>query len=308
MRMKKLVLRSFMLVFFSLVITEKVQSEKAINIPTSSNEQTVGTPAATQQTITIKGVVKDESNEPMPGVNVVVEGTTIGTMTDGNGHFSLNLPSSSVKIKFSYIGYKEQIVPVKDKKDISIIMNEDSEMLEEVQVIGYGTQKRITVTGAVSSVGTKDILKSPVPNVAQALTGKVPGLSTIQYSGQPGADDPAIFVRGIGSLDAKRAAPLIMVDGVERSFFRLDPNEIENVTVLKDASATAVFGVRGANGVILVTTKRGEEGKAQISVSTSASLQKPLRLYEYANSYDYAVAFNEKLQTMGLVRFLMKTY
>ena len=127
MRMKKLVLRSFMLVFFSLVITEKVQSEKAINIPTSSNEQTVGTPAATQQTITIKGVVKDESNEPMPGVNVVVEGTTIGTMTDGNGHFSLNLPSSSVKIKFSYIGYKEQIVPVKDKKDISIIMNEDSD-------------------------------------------------------------------------------------------------------------------------------------------------------------------------------------
>ncbi len=299
MRMKKLVLRSFMLVFFSLVITEKVQSEKAINIPTSSNEQTVGTPAATQQTITIKGVVKDESNEPMPGVNVVVEGTTIGTMTDGNGHFSLNLPSSSVKIKFSYIGYKEQIVPVKDKKDISIIMNEDSEMLEEVQVIGYGTQKRITVTGAVSSVGTKDILKSPVPNVAQALTGKVPGLSTIQYSGQPGADDPAIFVRGIGSLDAKRAAPLIMVDGVERSFFRLDPNEIENVTVLKDASATAVFGVRGANGVILVTTKRGEEGKAQISVSTSASLQKPLRLYEYANSYDYAVAFNEKLTNDG---------
>ena len=99
-------------------------------------------------------------------------------------------------------------------------------------------------------------MKSPVPNIAQALTGKVPGLSTIQYSGQPGADDPAIFVRGIGSLDAKRAAPLVMVDGVERSFFRLDPNEIENITVLKDASATAVFGVRGANGVILVTTKR----------------------------------------------------
>ena len=256
-------------------------------------------PHVSQQTISVKGNVRDQSGEPMAGVNVIVEGTTIGTMTDSNGNFTLNVPSTSIKIKFSYIGYEDQIVLIKNNRNLNITLNENSEMLDEVQIIGYGTQKKITVTGAVSSVGTKDILKSPVPNIAQALTGKVPGLSTIQYSGQPGADDPAIFVRGIGSLDAKRAAPLVMVDGVERSFFRLDPNEIENITVLKDASATAVFGVRGANGVILVTTKRGEEGKAQISVSTSASLQKPIRLYEYANSYDYAVAFNEKLTNDG---------
>ena len=256
-------------------------------------------PHVSQQTISVKGNVRDQSGEPMAGVNVIVEGTTIGTMTDSNGNFTLNVPSTSIKIKFSYIGYEDQIVLIKNNRNLNITLNENSEMLDEVQIIGYGTQKKITVTGAESSVGTKDILKSPVPNIAQALTGKVPGLSTIQYSGQPGADDPAIFVRGIGSLDAKRAAPLVMVDGVERSFFRLDPNEIENITVLKDASATAVFGVRGANGVILVTTKRGEEGKAQISVSTSASLQKPIRLYEYANSYDYAVAFNEKLTNDG---------
>lgn len=293
--MEKLVLKSFMFAFLSLFITDNLQAkEKAEVTVASPTEFPAASPAGVQQTIPVKGTVKDETGEPMAGVNVIVEGTTIGTMTDGNGHFSLNVPSGKKRLKISYIGYKVQIISATGRNDLSIILSEDSEMLEEVEVIGYGTQKKITVTGAVSSVGTKDLLKSPVPNVAQALVGKIPGLSTIQYSGQPGADDPAIFVRGIGSLDAKRAKPLIMVDGVERSFFRLDPNEIESVTVLKDASATAVFGVRGANGVILVTTKRGEEGKAQISVSTSASLQKPIRLLEYANSYDYATVFNEK--------------
>lgn len=297
--MEKLVSRSLMLILIGMATAQNIQAGERMSMPTSFKKQTTGLSHVSQQTISVKGNVRDQSGEPMAGVNVIVEGTTIGTMTDRNGNFTLNVPSTSIKIKFSYIGYEDQIVLIKNNRNLNITLNENSEMLDEVQIIGYGTQKKITVTGAVSSVGTKDILKSPVPNVAQALTGKVPGLSTIQYSGQPGADDPAIFVRGIGSLDAKRAAPLVMVDGVERSFFRLDPNEIENITVLKDASATAVFGVRGANGVILVTTKRGEEGKAQISVSTSASLQKPIRLYEYANSYDYAVAFNEKLTNDG---------
>ena len=297
--MEKLVSRSLMLILIGMAIAQNIQAGERMSMPTSFKKQTTGLSHVSQQTISVKGNVRDQSGEPMAGVNVIVEGTTIGTMTDSNGNFTLNVPSTSIKIKFSYIGYEDQIVLIKNNRNLNITLNENSEMLDEVQIIGYGTQKKITVTGAVSSVGTKDILKSPVPNIAQALTGKVPGLSTIQYSGQPGADDPAIFVRGIGSLDAKRAAPLVMVDGVERSFFRLDPNEIENITVLKDASATAVFGVRGANGVILVTTKRGEEGKAQISVSTSASLQKPIRLYEYANSYDYAVAFNEKLTNDG---------
>ena len=246
----------------------------------------------------VSGVIVDNQGIPVIGANVVEKGTANGTITDIDGKFTLEV-SGNATLQVSYIGYNTQELSVSGKTDFSVKLGEDTQALDEVVVVGYGTQKKITVTGAVSSVGTKDILKSPVPNVAQALTGKVPGLSTIQYSGQPGADDPAIFVRGIGSLDAKRAAPLVMVDGVERSFFRLDPNEIENITVLKDASATAVFGVRGANGVILVTTKRGEEGKAQISVSTSASLQKPIRLYEYANSYDYAVAFNEKLTNDG---------
>ena len=271
--MEKLVSRSLMLILIGMATAQNIQAGERMSMPTSFKKQTTGLSHVSQQTISVKGNVRDQSGEPMAGVNVIVEGTTIGTMTDSNGNFTLNVPSTSIKIKFSYIGYEDQIVLIKNNRNLNITLNENSEMLDEVQIIGYGTQKKITVTGAVSSVGTKDILKSPVPNIAQALTGKVPGLSTIQYSGQPGADDPA--------------------------FFRLDPNEIENITVLKDASATAVFGVRGANGVILVTTKRGEEGKAQISVSTSASLQKPIRLYEYANSYDYAVAFNEKLTNDG---------
>lgn len=294
--MKKLELRSFMFAFFCLFIIQNMYAEeKNTNILSSSDKPLSGIPVANQQAKTVKGSIKDEAGEPMAGVNIVVEGTTIGTMTERDGSFTLNIPAGKSRIKISFIGYKEQLISVGNRNELNIILREDSEMLDEVQVIGYGTQKKLTVTGAVSSVNTKDLLKSPVPNVAQALVGKIPGLSTIQYSGQPGADDPAIFVRGIGSLDAKRAKPLIMVDGVERSFFRLDPNEIESVNVLKDASATAVFGVRGANGVILVTTKRGEEGKAQISVSTSASLQKPIKLLDYANSYDYGVVYNEKM-------------
>ena len=232
--MEKLVLRSLMLILIGMATAQNIQAGERMSMPTSFKKQTTGLSHVSQQTISVKGNVRDQSGEPMAGVNVIVEGTTIGTMTDSNGNFTLNVPSTSIKIKFSYIGYEDQIVLIKNNRNLNITLNENSEMLDEVQIIGYGTQKKITVTGAVSSVGTKDILKSPVPNVAQALTGKVPGLSTIQYSGQPGADDPAIFVRGIGSLDAKRAAPLVMVDGVERSFFRLDPNEIENITVLNE--------------------------------------------------------------------------
>ena len=137
------------------------------------------------------------------------------------------------------------------------------------------------------------LVKAAGTNLANALAGNLTGFSSIQLSGQPGADDPTIFVRGIGSLDVERATPLMMVDGVERSFNRLDPNEVESITVLKDASATAVFGVRGANGVILVTTKRGSAGKMSVSVSSEAGFQRPIRLYKYCNSYEYGMVYNE---------------
>lgn len=300
--MKKHAVKSFMLVFLCLFITGNLFAKKKADAPiwAASNESTSTTTAVTEQAITVNGVVQDQTGEPLAGVNVVIVGTTTGTMTNFDGRFSLDLPSASAQIRFSYIGYKEQILSYKGKNNLSITMTEDSELLGEVQVIAYGTQKKVTVTGALSTIGSSELLKAPVPNVAHALSGNLPGLSAVQYSGQPGADDPTIFIRGIGSLDAERAKPLMLVDGVERSFFRLDPNEIENITVLKDASATAVFGVRGANGVILVTTKRGQAGDAKISVSTSASVQMPLRVFDYANSYDYATIYNETQRNDGI--------
>lgn len=171
-------------------------------------------------------------------------------------------------------------------------MNENVQELQEVQVIAYGSQKKVTVTGALSSINNEELLKSPVASMANALTGKVTGLASVQSSGQPGADDATLYVRGVGSLSADLSQPLMLVDGVERSFFQLDPNEVESITVLKDASATAVFGVRGANGVILVTTKRGVQGKAKVNFSTTFAWQMPSRVPEFANSYEYATAYN----------------
>ena len=152
---------------------------------------------------------------------------------------------------------------------------------------------------AIASVSTDDLIQSPNASVANALAGKITGLSSVQTSGQPGAEDPKLFVRGIGSLTESGASPLVLVDGVERSFFQMDPNEIETLTVLKDASATAVFGVRGANGVILVTTRRGKEGKAKISVNSSVGVQMVTRTLEMADSYTYATMYNELQKNDG---------
>ncbi|HKL32889.1 MAG TPA: TonB-dependent receptor, partial [Tangfeifania sp.] len=156
-----------------------------------------------------------------------------------------------------------------------------------------GQQKKVSITGAITSVDSDELLKSPTASVANSLAGKVTGLSSIQFSGQPGADDPTIYVRGVASLSEGRSQPLMIVDGVERSFMQLDANEIESITVLKDASATAVYGVRGANGVIIVTTKRGEIGKAKISASFSTGMQQPTRLLDFADSYTYGMRYNE---------------
>ena len=209
-------------------------------------------------------------------MNVIVkENPTIGTITDFDGNFILSVPSGGKTLQFSYIGFQEKEVVIGKKKTFNVIMSDDSQMLQEVQVIAYGTQKKVTITGALSSVGGEDLVKTPVASLGNALSGKMPGLSSVQYSGEPGADDPQIFIRGTGTLASGDSSPLILVDGVERSFSQLDPNEVDNITVLKDASATAVFGVRGANGVILITTKRGAKGDAKVSVSTSVGVQMP---------------------------------
>lgn len=244
--------------------------------------------------VNVSGKVLDELNEPIIGAAVQVKGTSAGTITDLDGCFQLTVDDvKKAVLVVSYLGYDSQEVPLNGRKTVDVVLSESSTQLEEVTVVAYGVQKKETLTGAIASVDTKDLIKSPNASVANSLAGKITGLSSVQTSGQPGSEDPKLFVRGVGSLTEGGASPLILVDGVERSFFQMDPNEIESLTVLKDASATAVFGVRGANGVILVTTRRGEEGKAKISVSSSVGVQMPTRMLDMADSYTYAMAMNE---------------
>ncbi len=240
------------------------------------------------QNIRVEGQVKDEKGEPMIGVSVVIEGSGTGVVTDLDGNFVLPSVSQKATLEFSYIGYVSQ--KQKPSRSMSITMQPDLQNLEEVVVIAYGQQKKVTITGAVSAVGGEELLKAPVANVANALQGKLPGISVVQHSGMPGDDAPTIRVRGTGSLNS--ADPLVLVDGVERPFGQLDPNEIQDISILKDASATAVFGVRGANGVILVTTKRGAPGKASVTVSASAAIQQISQFVDFADSYTYGKMWN----------------
>lgn len=249
----------------------------------------------------ITGVVKDNNGEPLIGVNVVVKGHAgIGVITNADGEFTLKVPSNAEQLVASFIGYSDVVVSIGTKKSLVITMQEATQELGEVQVIAYGSQKKVTITGAISSINNKELLKTPVSSLGNAIAGKLPGVSTVQYSGTPGGDDPELYVRGVGTLNAGKSSPLILVDGVERSFFQIDPNEVESINVLKDASATAVFGVRGANGVVLVTTKRGEKGRAKVSVSTSVGVQIPTRLQKYTNSYQWVSFYNEAQRNDGI--------
>lgn len=240
-------------------------------------------------------VVDDRTSEPLVGVTVKVKGSTIGTITDIDGNFALDIPDNISPIVFevSYMGYASKEAAPAKTTGFTIRLAEDSQTLEEVQIIAYGKQSKMSVTAAISSIDTKELLKSPSGSVANALSGAVTGLSSIQPSGQPGAENPSIYIRGTGSLSDELSKPLILVDGVERSFFQMDSHEIESITVLKDAASTAVFGVRGANGVVLVTTRRGVSGKPVISLNSSFGLTQALRNLKGMDSYTYATLYNE---------------
>ncbi len=238
----------------------------------------------------ISGTVRDTNGEVVIGAGVFLKDSTVGTVTDVDGKFSLSVPAKSV-VTVSCIGYKDVSFTVGSQNTYDLVLEEDSTVLEGVEIVAYGVQKKVSVTGALSSVKSDDLLRTPVSNVNNVLAGQLSGVTTIQYSGEPGSDAATVFVRGKGTWSD--SSPLIQVDGVERSMSDINPEDIENITVLKDASATAVFGVRGANGVILITTKRGSEGKAKITVNTSFSLLTPTDLVKQANSYDYAMFYNQ---------------
>ena len=241
------------------------------------------------QNIRVTGRVLDELGEGLIGAGVVIQGTTTGTVTDLDGNYELPSVPLGATLEFSCVGYATQAVQVTGAY-LDVSMKPDTRLIDESVVVAYGQQTKVTITGAVTAVGGDALLKSPVANVANSLQGNLPGVSAVQPSGMPGADEPVIRIRGVGSLNS--AEPLVLVDGVERSFSQLDPNEIESISVLKDASATAVFGVRGANGVILVTTKRGEVGKASVTASASAAMQTISQFIDFTDSYTYGQMWN----------------
>lgn len=277
-------------IFFSLFLF-------LLNPLRSYGDEVMSIQTVQQNSIKVTGTVVDTNGDPVIGANVMVDGSTVGTITDIDGRFTLNVPKTGTKLRISFIGYKEQQVAAKKGVSLHVVMEDDAQQLGEVQVVAYGVQKKVSITGAISSMKGDDLLKTPAGSLSNILSGQITGISSVQYSGEPGADAAELFVRGKATWD--NASPLIQVDGVERDFSQIDPNEVESITVLKDASATAVFGVRGANGVILITTKRGSEGKAKISFSTSAGVNVRTKELEFANSYQYASYYNDMMVNDG---------
>ncbi len=251
------------------------------------------------QVKTVTGTITDaETGIPIPGASVLVTGTTVGTATDFDGKFSVSTETNATLI-VSYLGYGTVEVPVAGRNDLSIQLTAVSSELDEVVVVGYGTQKKTNVTSAISSVDGEELSKSSVANISNALVGRLPGLIATQRSGQPGDNGSNLLIRGISTTG--NSAPLVIVDGVQRGFSQLDPNTIESVTILKDASAAAVYGVRGGNGVILVTTKRGKTGKPTITYTSEITTNMPTARPKYLGSYQYALLFNESRKNAGLV-------
>ncbi|WP_295119865.1 TonB-dependent receptor [uncultured Chitinophaga sp.] len=242
------------------------------------------------QTKTVTGKVIDSTGQALPGVTVQVQGTKIGTQTNAEGVYILSAPVASTTLVFTYLGFSKREVAITGD-NLTVRLDASSNSLQDVVIVGYGQQKKVTVTGAISSVATKELLQSPVSNLTNALAGRLPGLITTQRSGEPGVDGSALLIRGIATNG--NASPIIIVDGVERPIDYVDPNDVATFSILKDAASTAVFGMRGANGVVLVTTKRGAVGAPSVSATMQGGYQEPTILPNYLGSYDYARLRNE---------------
>jgi TonB-linked SusC/RagA family outer membrane protein len=247
--------------------------------------------ASWAQSFQVTGTVTDSQGLPIPGVNVIEKGTKKGVNTDLEGKFKINTSAKAV-LEFSYIGFETKQVSVNGQSVINQKLNTSSTELTDVVVVAYGKQKKISVSGAISAISGEQLNRSPSVNIANTIAGQITGVSTVQATGRPGADNPQIFIRGVASLTEANSQPLLIVDGVERPFSNLDADEIETFSVLKDASATAVYGVRGANGVVIVTTKRGKIGKASIIANYSRGVQQATRLLDFSDSYTYATVYN----------------
>ena len=247
---------------------------------------------AAQSGFLVKGKVLDANDEPLIGAAIVLKGnTSVGTVADFDGNFILEVPSKSSVLIVSYLGMSSQEIEINGRPMIMINLREDTEVLEEVVVVGYGQQKKESVVGAITQTKGEVLQRAGgVSDIGAALTGNLPGVITTQSSGMPGEENPEIVIRGASSWN--NSAPLVLVDGIERPMGSVDISSVQSISVLKDASATAVYGVKGANGVILITTKRGQEGKAQIDVSAQMTMKVPSRLPNKMDAYDALTARN----------------
>ena len=254
---------------------------------------------AVQQANKVTGIVKDANGEPVIGANVMVKGQSIGTITDIDGRFVLDAPKDAV-LQITYIGYASQEVKVFGKREINVVLKEDTETLEEVVVVGYGVQKKVNLTGSVSSVTSESLDSRPITQTSQALAGLSSGITVTQSSGRPGGDQASLKIRGVGTFSSAGSDPLVLIDGLSGSMNDVDPNNIESISVLKDAASAAIYGTRAANGVILIETKRGKKGKTQVSYNGYIGWQSATQLPDFLDSWDYAAMRNEADENDGL--------
>lgn len=252
-----------------------------------------------QMKAVVTGRVTNERNEPLPGVSIQVQGTRIGIITNDKGEYIITVPSPNAMLLVSSIGYKRDTIAVSGRDIINIGLTPVNVGLDEVVVVGYGTQKKISVTGAVSELPVAQLQQVPTPSLSNAIGGKLPGVITRQSSGEPGYDQASVFIRGVATFGSNQG-PLVLVDGVERDMNNISPEEIESFTILKDASATAVYGVRGANGVILIQTKKGKVGNPSVTFRGEGAQLTALRMPEYINGAEYAGLVNEADEHVGM--------
>ncbi|MFR0836430.1 MAG: TonB-dependent receptor plug domain-containing protein, partial [Barnesiella sp.] len=271
-------------------ISYKISGQKQIVLSQKGAQASVNTPALTPSagTYTVKGTVKGNDGEPLIGATVMSDNNNTGTSTDINGNYELQLTKPTT-LTYAYIGYAPVKVKVNksETKDVTLLGSDIQ--LDDVVVVGYGTQKKINLTGSVQSVNSDEILRRSVSTGSAALQGLVPGLTAVQSSGQPGADNASLKIRGLGSLNSS-TAPLILIDGIEGDMNRIDLNSVESITVLKDASSASIYGSRASNGVILVTTKRGAEGKVKITFNGYAGFNEPTTLPTPTTAIEYMQA------------------
>lgn len=257
------------------------------------NNFVVITPLEMLQNAKVSGVITDATTgNPLPGVNIIIEGTTVGTVTDIDGKYSIEIPSPNAVLVYTFIGYNIEKNQVGNRTTIDLTMVPDITSLQEIVVVGYGTQKKVNLTGSVANVSSGDIENKPITRVSQALAGMVSGVSAIQGSGKPGDDGAQIRIRGIGTFSDAGNDPLVLIDGLAASLNDIDPNNIKSISVLKDAASASIYGTRAANGVILIETKRGQKGKLQINYNNYFGWQKVTELPDFLNSAEYATYKN----------------